>query len=40
MRTTPGSRIGKKTWPRVYQRALGLVLAWWVLLLLMSLAAA
>ena len=41
MRTTPGTRIGgEKTWPRVYQRALGLMVAWWILLLLMSFAAA
>jgi tripartite-type tricarboxylate transporter receptor subunit TctC len=40
MRRTPGVRIGEKTWPRVFQRTLALVLAWWVLLLLMSIASA
>ena len=32
----PGIRIGNDTgWPRLSQRALGLVLAWWMLILLM-----
>ena len=36
MRRMPGIRIGNDTvWPRLSQRALGLVLAWWMLILLM-----
>ena len=41
MRRMPGIRISNDTvWPRLSQRALGLVLAWWMLILLMSIAAA